>query len=238
MNNRNSLIVAGGVGFLTGAVVGAIVSPIVFHLYGKSIKQSSLRWLAWAATGIVAAPICIALQTPFLSQGEAEVQQPEPTQLQPIAAEPIAAEPIAAEPIVEPSIEPSVEPSPIVPLNRTEEYRASLIWTGLDFQQTFSGNIRVDFEGDEPIGFEFLVVTSPNLPGRAEHLFQYDLRTSNGVKAWKQYGHEGIEEEDPIASIDVVDGKTIITIDAIDDDGSILIKECKVWTIEADIFAQ
>lgn len=70
--NRN-LLLTGVAGLFTGAVAGAIVSPLVFHQYNRRINNTALKWLAWAGTGLIAAPLLIGAQS-ALFEGEPETR--------------------------------------------------------------------------------------------------------------------------------------------------------------------
>jgi hypothetical protein len=63
---KRNLVITGAVGFFTGGLAGAIASPIVFHQYHQRLKNTPLRWLAWAGTGLIVAPLLLGMQAAIL----------------------------------------------------------------------------------------------------------------------------------------------------------------------------
>ncbi|MBD3886616.1 hypothetical protein IFO70_33650 [Phormidium tenue FACHB-886] len=73
-------IIAGAVGLFTGGFIGIFLSPLVLNLYAKAGTKGGSRWLAWAATGLVGAPVSWVIMGAILppSLKSANVSAPQP----------------------------------------------------------------------------------------------------------------------------------------------------------------
>ncbi|NJR61222.1 MAG: hypothetical protein HC769_21750 [Cyanobacteria bacterium CRU_2_1] len=74
-------IIAGTAGLFTGGLIGALLSPLALNLYAKLGAKGGSRWFAWAATGIIGAPVSWGMMAAIAPQSFKPVSTTPQTQV-------------------------------------------------------------------------------------------------------------------------------------------------------------
>jgi len=231
-DNRN-LILTGIAGLFTGGIAGAIVSPIVFHQYSKRINNSAMKWLAWAGTGLIAAPILISAQAAMFGGGtepQSINAKNEVTQVEEV-------QPVAAAPKATPM--PTAEATPIAESKNTS-VGATVTKTGLDFSYEAPGRV-VEREGaivvtyyqsepcDNSRQFKQTWETTFNLQTQrwSDRVQQLSNCLVDGDGQWIEYSADGGD-----FAVSTENNRTVIRANALETDGSLIVPNALVVEYE------